>query len=229
GIETLVVAMGAATNGVSVDRADILAHAGTGQAAVPTRCTPSDPTARCKDAFIVENGTDPASIQTELENAITTALDRAMWGGTYSAAQPIVASVFELGTGTSPTSGTPVNPLDPRTRYDNRVNILYQSTFDVPGFRGHLLAFRNDDSFQPVGNNNTKGFFEAGETMFEKTSQAPQGLEDKIGRNGNPNEDVFPELHAAATVHNIDQSPGTGALIKRRVFTSPGNGDFQSG
>src|SRR6185503_3230389 len=54
GIETLVVAMGAATNGVSVDRADILAHAGTGQAAVPNRCTPSDPTARCKDAFIVE-------------------------------------------------------------------------------------------------------------------------------------------------------------------------------
>ena len=231
GIETLVVAMGAATNGVSVDRADILAHAGTGQAATPNRCTPSDPTARCKDAFIVENGTDPASIQTELENAITTALDRAMWGGTYSAAQPIVASVFELGTGTSPTSGTPVNPLDPRTRYDNRVNILYQSTFDVPGFRGHLLAFRNDGSFQPVGNNNTKGFFEAGETMFEKTSQAPQGLEDKIGRNGNLNEYVFEELWGgpSTTVDNIDQSPGTGALIKRRVFTSPGNGDFQSG
>lgn len=228
-IETLVVALGSATNGVSADRANILAHAGTGQLPVPNRCTPSDPTARCKDAFIVENGTSPVTIQTELENAITTALDRAMWGGTYSAAQPIVASVFELGTGTSPTSGTPVNPLDPRTRYDNRVNILYQSTFDVPGFRGHLLAFRNDGTFQPVGNNNTKGFFEAGETMFEKLSQAPQGLEDKIGRNGNLNEYVFAELHGGATVDDIDQSPGVGALLKRRVFTSPGNGDFQTG
>ena len=228
-IETLVVALGSASTGVGADRANIVAHAGTGGGPNPDFCTPSDPTARCKDAFIAENGSDPATIQTELENAITTALDRAMWGGTYSAAQPIVASVFELGTGISPTSGTPVNPMDPRTRYDNRVNILYQSTFDVPGFRGHLLAFRNDGSFQPVGNNNTKGFFEAGETMFEKLSQAPQGLEDKIGRNGNLNEYVFAELHGGATVDNIDQNPGVGALLKRRVFTSPGNGDFQTG
>ena len=228
-IETLVVALGSTSNGVSVDRANIIAHAGTGQPAVANLCTPSDPTARCRDAFVAHTGFDIPTIQTELENAITTALDRTMWGGTYSAAQPIVASVFELGTGTSPTSGTPVNPMDPRTRYDNRVNILYQSTFDVPGFRGHLLAFRNDGSFQPVGNNNTKGFFEAGETMFEKTSQAPQGLEDKIGRNGNLNEFVFAELHGSATVDNIDQSPGVGALLKRRIFTSPGNGDFQTG
>jgi hypothetical protein len=228
GIETLVVALGSANNGVGVDRANIIAHAGTGQPAAPNLCTPSDPTARCRDAFVAQTGSDTATIQTELEHAIETALDRAMWGGTYSAAQPIVASVFELGTGDSP-SGEPVNPLDPRTRYDNRVNILYQSTFDVPGFRGHLLAFRNDGSFQPVGNNNTKGFFEAGETMFEKLSQAPQGLEDKVGRNGNLDEYVFAELHGGATVDNIDQSPGVGALLKRRVFTSPGNGDFQTG
>ena len=125
--------LGSANSSVSVDRANIIAHAGTGQTAVPNLCTPSDPTARCRDAFVAQTGSDPATIQLELEHAIETALDRAMWGGTYSAAQPIVASVFELGTGISPTSGTPVNPLDPRTRYDNRVNILYQSTFDVPG------------------------------------------------------------------------------------------------
>jgi hypothetical protein len=151
-----------------------------------------------------------------------------MWAGTYSSAQPILASVFELGRGTSQQSGATVNPLDPRTRYDNRVNILYQSTFDVPGFRGHLLGFRNDGTFQPIGNNNTKGYYEAGETMFEKTSQAPQGLEDKIGRNGNLNEYVFDELHNGATVIDIDQGPGVGALLKRRIFTSPGNGEFQS-
>lgn len=229
GIETLVVAMGSASTGVGADRANIIAHAGTGQPAVPNLCTPSDPTARCRDAFIAENGADPAAIKTEMENAITAALDRAMWGGTYSAAQPIVASVFELGSGISPTSGTPVNPMDPRTRYDNRVNILYQSTFDVPGFRGHLLAFRNDGTFQPVGNNNTKGFFEAGETLFEKTSQAPQGLENKPGRNGTVDEYVFAELHGGATVDNIDQVAITLPVLKRRIFTSPGNGDFQSG
>jgi len=228
-IETLVVALGSASNGVSVDRANILAHAGTGGGLVPNLCTPSDPTARCKDAFVAVNSNDPAAIQTELEQAIASAIDRAMWGGTYSAAQPIVASVFELGRGASPISGTPINPLDPRTRYDQRVNILYQSTFDVPGFRGHLLGFRNDGTFQPVGNNNTKGFFEAGETMFEKTSQAPQGMENKAGRNGNLNEFVFAELHGGATVDDIDQAPGMGALIKRRVFTSPGIGDFQTG
>jgi len=228
-IETLVVSLGSSVNGVGVDRADIIAHSGTGAGPVAARCTPSDPTARCKDAFIAQNHSDATETAIELEGAITSALDRAMWGGEFSAAQPILASVFELGRGTSPTSGTPVNPLDPRTRYDNRVNVLYQSTFAVPGFRGHLFGFLNDGTFQPIGNNNTKGFFEVGETMFEKTSQAPQGLEDKVGRNGNLNEYVFAELHNNATVDDIDQSPGNGALLKRRVFTSPGNGDFQSG
>ena len=228
-IETLVVAVGTSANGVSVDRADVIAHAGTGSGATVNRCTPSDPTARCKDAFIASSHTDPADIQVELEGAITSALDRAMWGGEYSASQPILASVFELGRGTSPISGTAVNPLDPRTRYDQRVNVLYQSTFAVPGFRGHLFGFLNDNTFQPIGNNNTVGHFEVGETMFEKTSQAPQGLEDKVGRNGHLNEYVFAELHAGATVDNIDQAAGTGALLKRRIFTSPGNGDFQTG
>jgi len=227
-IETLVVAVGSSSNGVSLDRADLIAHSGTGYGAIVNRCTPSDPTARCKDAFIASGHTDPAEIAVELEGAITAALDRAMWGGEYSAAQPILASVFELGRGTSPQSGALINPLDPRTRYDNRVNVLYQSTFSVPGFRGHLAGFLNDGTFQPIGNNNTVGHFEAGETMFEKTSQAPQGLEDKVGRNGSLNEYVFAELHNGATVDDIDQSPGVGALLKRRIFTSPGNGEFQT-
>jgi hypothetical protein len=230
-IQTLVVAVGSSTNGVALDHADLIAHAGTGAGATTARCTPSDPTARCKDAFIAASHTDPAEITVELEGAITAALDRAMWGGSYSAAQPILASVFELGRDTSPPGPgvALIDPMDPRTRYNNRVNVLYQSTFAVPGFRGHLFGFLNNGSFQPIGNNNTVGHFEVGETMFEKTSQAPQGLEDKVGRNGNLNEYVFDELHAGATVDNIDQSPGTGALLKRRIFTSPGNGDFMTG
>ena len=46
GIETLVVALGSATNGVSVDRANIIAHAGTGLVAALADAARRDDAAR---------------------------------------------------------------------------------------------------------------------------------------------------------------------------------------
>ena len=128
--------------------------------------------------------------------------------------------MFELGPLTDPLPPSDPNRVDsmnPDTRYNSRVNILYQPTFDLPGFGGHLYAFLNDGSFLPA--QSFTGNWDAGETLFEQVSQgcwrwATKGTASNLFR--------FTELHNGLTARNISGAAcSTGdVLIRRRIFTS---------
>ena len=89
--------------------------------------------------------------------------------------------MFELTVDSSSTTTVAESPLDPTTRYNQRINILYQPTFEMPGWQGHLFAFRNDGTFQARPPDvNPSGIWEAGETLVRPrqplhAEQQPRG------------------------------------------------------
>jgi hypothetical protein len=149
----------------------------------------------------------------QLKEQLRRALNVVQEGGEFSATQSIVGTVFELGTA----------PLDPRTRYNSRVNVLFQSTFEVNGWEGRLKGFRNDGTFAVVpASANSLNRWDAGQTLFEQVVLRMQ----TSSRGGRPNNlFTFDELHGGASMADIG-SAGSTALIRRRIFTSDGHGTF---
>lgn len=201
--ETIVIAF---TSAVNINRANIIAKGGSGGNVQNDGTVICPVGATCRDAYTATN------LQ-ELIDALNNAIQLAASTGTFSASQGILSTVFELG----PT------PLDPRTRYDQRVNIFYQSSFDIPDFDGHLEAFRNDGTFLPLTDNvNFTGNWDAGETLFEQNSQVMEQTD--LGRG--PDRFTFDELHGGADVRTMPRppvpvAPASGPpLIRRRIFTS---------
>jgi hypothetical protein len=221
GVTTFVVAFG---TGVAPARANWIAWGGSGMvkgttgtgaatrwASTPTPAERSACTT-CQDAFIAATASD-------LSDAIQSVIDQSVGQGQFSAAQSIVGTVFEL-TVDDPTTTTVVeSAFDPTTRYNQRVNILYQSTFELPGWKGHLGAFRNDGTFQSAPGANSLGIWEAGRTLHDAVLTPMQTLD--LGHGAN--HFTFAELHGGADVRTISASA---AVIKRRIFTSNGNGSF---
>ncbi len=185
---------------------------GTGWSRFPT------PTERtncltCQDAFI-------AATTSDLSAALQSVIDTSIGQGEFADAQAIIGTVFELTVDAPATTTVVESPLDPATRYSQRVNILYQTTFELPGWQGHLYGFRNDGTFQSVGAVNSTGQFDAGQTLNDQVSVPMQ----TATRSGRPADNfTFAELHAGTNVNTIF---GSTALIKRRIFTSNGNGRF---
>ncbi len=175
-------------------------------------CPPGSLT--CRDAFRANNVAD-------LKAQLKAALDIIQQTGQFSATQSIAATVFELDQ--PPAVADPLNPL---TRYNDRVNTLYESTFEVQGWQGKLKAFKNDGTFAPVqvppgtaavGAAN----WEAGQTLFYQVIQGAAGsMRLSSGVAITPDRFTFAELHGGATMANIE----TTGHIRRRIFTSPGNG-----
>jgi hypothetical protein len=182
----------------------------------------------------------PAGNADTLIAALNSILDTAISTGSFSASGNAIGTVFELIQdlpfspgpdaipGTGDDTGTQVveSALDPNSRYNQRINILYQSTFGLPGWQGHVFAFRNDGTFLPVPNVNFTGNWDAGETLFEQVSQIMEAEVRGTGRQDN--QFTFQELHNGASSGSIvNENPtGGGALIRRRIFTSNGNGKF---
>lgn len=166
----------------------------------------------------------PAGNVDQLVAALQAILDTAISTGNLSAANQVIGSVFELVVDDPGTSATEA-PENPDTRYDQPINIIYQSTFGLPGWEGHVYAFRNDGTFQPAPTT-FSGNWDAGEALFESVSQVLEAQNRGTGRQDN--RFTFFELHNGATVNSIvNENPaGGGALIKRRIFTSNGNGTF---
>ncbi len=204
--ETLVVAF---TAGINPVNANYIAQGGSGAVVAnngTVTCPGSNP---CRDAFLATN-------QAELVDVLNNALELAASTGTFSAAPSIIGTVYELVV-------PPADPLDPTTRYDQRVNILFTSLFDIPTFDGHLAAFRNDGTFQPVPDVvNFTGDWEAGETLFENISD-PMAVV-LTGSRGPVNEFLFADLHDNQTVDSIGTAGAP--AIRRRIFTSSDNGRF---
>ncbi len=221
GVETFVILFG---SGASKNRGDWVAYGGSGMVRATTAWQggtrwSTAPTAAdiaacatCRPAYSAANASD-------LAQALQDAIAQAVGQGEFSASPPIVSTVFELVK--DPDGTAPFNPsaFTPNTRYGQRVNILFQSTWELPFWRGRLFAFRNDGTFLPAPGTNTLGIWEAGQTLFDKvavpmrtTTGATIGLANRF---------TFAELHGGATVADL-----TAAVIKRRIFTTARNGSW---
>ncbi len=215
--ETLMIAY---APDAGIDEANFMARAGSGgnlstcpagyQPANCSACTftcytcpVGSPT--CRDAFRANNVAD-------LKNQLKRALDVIQQTGEFSATQSIAATVFELD---QPLAVA--DPLNPLTRYNDRINTLYESTFEVQGWKGKLKAFKNDGTFAPVAvppGTNALGTWEAGQTLFHQVVT--------LGMVGPLATYTFAQLHNGASMANIETNGAT--RIRRRIFTSPGNG-----
>ena len=204
--ETLVVAF---TAGVNPVNANFIAQGGSG-AIVDNAGNITGPAGNpCRDAFLAGN-------QDELVAVLNNALTLAASTGTFSASPSILSTVYEL-------SVPPADPLDPSTRYDQRVNVLFAPKFDIPTFEGELSAFENSGTFPRVSvSENSTGDWEAGQTLFDNVSD-PMAT-TRTGSRGTVNEFLFSELHAGQTVDTIGVSAVP--IIKRRILTSSDNGRF---
>ncbi len=200
--ETIVIAF---ADAVDIDRANWIARAGSGghvESDGTVTCPVGDPARPCRDAFTASN-------EEELQRVLSAALELTVGSAELSASPATLATVFELG----PLVDATVDPDDPNTRYNARVNVLYQATVEMPSWSGHFYAYLNDGSFQPVGSDNPSGIWDAAETMHESLKAGM--LDDVTGRGANSF--TFEELHDGATPKDIRTS---NARIKRRVFTS---------
>ncbi|HVR72198.1 MAG TPA: hypothetical protein VMT87_15245 [Vicinamibacteria bacterium] len=199
-VTTFFVAFGASTG---IARSNWIAWGGSGMTGIPndgTRWTreptPAERAActTCRDAFIASNAD-------ALSAALQTALDQGQSVGEFSDQQSITESIFEYAG----VFGE--DPEDPNRRYEVTLPVLLQSTFEMPGFEGHLKAFRNDAE-------TSLQVWDAADELLDRLSPTWTGTA------------VFTQLHGGATPDTIGAST---AFIKRRIYTTIRNGVFVTG
>jgi hypothetical protein len=206
-VTTFVVAFG---SGAQANRANWVAWGGSGMVKATTgggtttrwagAPTPAERAActTCRDAFVAANAA-------ELSTALQVAIDQGQSQGEFSDQQSITESIFEYA------SVTGEDPLDPRRRYSVTLPILLQSTFEMPGFEGHLKAFRN-----------------VAETSFLEWDAA-QRLQARLSPAWPAAGGTFDNLRGGGSAVTPDTIAGTTALVKRRIFTTTRNGVFLTG
>ncbi|PYQ02714.1 MAG: hypothetical protein DMF83_22935 [Acidobacteria bacterium] len=181
------------------------------------------------DAFAVTD-------EVALENSLVTILTGLPVAGTFSDQQSITESVYELvalataSPAPSPAPSPALDPLDPQARYNATVPVLLQSIFEMPGYNGHLRAFRN------VGGASTL-MWDAGDLLCQRVTGykasldaaglpvAPCNIGGTLspagGGIGTSTTRTFAQLTGGATAANVSTSA---ALVKRRIYTSTQNG-----
>lgn len=160
------------------------------------------------------NAFSAADINT-LIAALQAALSDVTASGQFAASPAIVGSVFEY------LYGTPgADPRDPTTRYKFDFPILFQPSFELPGYKGRLRAFKSDGNLTSPS---AVLVWEAGQKLLDRVVNASGGL-------GNPipwtisqvnNKYIFDTLTGGANIQNVGISS---ARIKRRILTSQRNG-----
>ncbi len=151
-------------------------------------------------------------------NTLITALQAALTdvttSGQFAASPAVTESIFEY-VGNVPGK----DPRNPDTRYGVDFPILFQPSFELPGFKGRLRAFKSDGATVPTA----VLVWEAGQKLLDRVVNASGGL-------GNPvpwtisqtsNKYIFDVLTGLSTVQNVGASS---ARIKRRILSSSRNG-----
>jgi hypothetical protein len=226
---TYVVALGSVQS--QIDHANWVAWAGSGMVKATSGTGDAQqwttaPTAAeraacttCQDAFVATNVADLAS-------AVQAAIDQGQASGEFSDQQSITETVFELVRGVpvaSPSPGaSPVpspDPLRADNRYNSSVPVLLQSTFEMPGFKGHLKAFRNISG--------------AASPAWDTTianSDAGQKLATRVATSLGTASYTFDTLRGGATSTDATiVSVATAGVIKRRIYSTNGNGVYTNG
>jgi len=227
GAETMIIGF---ASQVTPARINVIAQGGSG-ATINTSNPPATaatcpvgvtPTPTCRNAFTAQN-------TAQLINALNQALNQVQSSGTFSDQQSITESVFELGGTISPQPSPPIDPLDPNTRYDATIPVLLQSIFEMPGYNGHLRAFRNVAGAASL-------LWDAGDLLCQRVTGykaktdaaglpvAPCDIGGVVSPQGGgilTGNKTFAQLTGGATSSTIATSS---ALIKRRIYTSTQNG-----
>lgn len=226
-VPTFVIVFG---GGANVTDANQIAYGGSGMTAVPDAnnnqywdraATAAEVAAcsTCRPAFTAATASD-------LEAAIQAALDQGVATGEFSDQQSITESVYELG----PQLASPVDPMDPDTRYNATIPVLLQSTFEMSSFAGHLKAFRNVSGA-------SSQLWDAGDKLCArvtgyraKTTVSPQecdlggvaatGVDTPTNTMGSASWN-FAALTGSTTPDTIG---GSTARIRRRIYTTTQNG-----
>ena len=142
----------------------------------------------------------------ELIQSLKDAIALATAAGTFSAQASITESIYELG----PVLAPHVDPMKPQERYTANVPVLVQSTFEMPGFKGHLKAFRN------AGGTSVE-VWDAGQKLLDRVTT---GMSTCPRTVNSVKACTFTELHAGATDATVGTSTAT---LKRRIYTTSRN------
>jgi hypothetical protein len=221
-VPVFVVAFG---SGVSGARTNWIAWGGSGMVRPTTFAgdderwatapTPADKAAcpTCVDAFTAAN-------QSQLEAAIQAAIDQGASAGHFSDTQSVTDSIFELVN-----LAGPFDPMDPDTRYDSTLPVLIQATFEMPGFLGHLKAFRNSND----GTNTSVLIWDAADALCwqvtgnRATTLAPPATNSCNGGNTGRATSLQGGLGTGSSTFTFAQMV-TNNLIRRRIYTTAKNG-----
>jgi hypothetical protein len=206
------------TSDASAINANYVAQAGSGavspsgfndSTASETLSCPSG--ANCRNAIRAFNIDD---LKVALRNAFSSIAN----SGEYASARgTVVDRVYEFAA----VAGTPYTANDPVQRYATSLDVVLQSNFAMPGFRGLLRAYRADPSGTGVL------AWEAGANLNARVS----GTMGAVSCPGIPaggvaacsGEYTFAELHGGS-VPGPKYTPSTSARIRRRIFTTERNG-----
>jgi hypothetical protein len=215
-VTTFVVSFG---QGASSARTDWIAYGGSGMGNAPnpamaltnhggaigSRWT-NPPTQAQIDACTTCRRAFQAGDEAALGRALQIAIDQGQSVGTFSDQQSVTDSIFEL----SYLVG--FDPRNPQTRYRSSIPVLLQSTFSMPDFNGRLRAFRRSLATSVL-------VWDAGQRLRDRIVNGVSGA-DGMGTLVNRS---YGELRGTGSDVNMVTS---NARIKRRIYTSNGNGVF---
>ncbi len=216
-VQTYVLGFG---NGATPDRLNWIAWGGSGlvKTGTPWSSTPSavevaacKAQGLCQDAFLAP---DAETLAGYLQGII----NQGVTSGEFVAQTPVFPNVYEM-VGT--ISGTPAgileayNPSNPETRYKGFVPLRFQTSFVLPGFQGKAAAYGNVAGV-------TTQVWEASSKMV--LGSPTYGFDFTTAKCRTANACTFGELKGGST---SDQTIATSnAAIKRRIYTTSGNGVF---
>jgi hypothetical protein len=216
-VTTYVVNFG---NGASLTRSNWIAWGGSGLQqsvlngtgvrwnAIPTQAQ-KDACVTCKDAFAAP---DAAT----LEAILTAIINQGAQAGLFTAQQSLIGNVYELANTTDP--GSP-DPTDLKKRYNTIVPVRYEANFTLPGYQGNVVGYVND------GAGGATAIWAAGDKLrtLVQDGMAPATPATPTCTNSTP----VGNVNGLCTFAQIS---GNGVLsaakIKRRIYTTSGNGSF---
>jgi hypothetical protein len=173
-----------------------------------------------------------AATAEQLKSALNFAFSEAIATGTFSTESSITESIYEYAA----LAGS-FDPLDPTTRYGGRVPVLLQSSFDMPGFDGHLKAFINQGGVSVLQ-------WDAGLRLLDRVwngtaangvcpgawtyNAATPGVGPTAAQITTcaTTKSTFAALRGTTDVTAPRFTPPGDARIKRRIFTTRSNGVF---
>jgi hypothetical protein len=174
-----------------------------------------------RDAYQANNTAD-------LVNVLNQALQQTATVGEFSDQMTITGAVYEYGPYAS------LDPFDPTHRYDKLVPLLTQSTFEVPGYYGHLNAYVNNAGA-------SQQVWDAGDKLCRQVTGFPattgsiatDGVVSKCNITGTSATAMGNQAWTFANMTGTNNGPPTftqsTGRLKRRIFTTSRNGVYAYG